>query len=334
MKKFVTVFLSAALLISAFAVSASAAGKTMMFTDFDTLVRFEEGVDIVDNGDVTEDTFKDYYGNAYDWTSAIESKVKLEIADGKGEGGTKALAITKSDVKENAWVELYGTSANNISDNYAGAKYLLVWADFTDVEFRKACFGVIADDGYHTLYRTDEIDARTDLEFYLYKNGEWVTCYHGYDGCFGADQDSPINGFVGYMAFPLADFMSWDSADNLFDADTTKVEGVFFYFDVASDDYLDKTFYFDNIAFVEDYKSFDATVFTAGEGETSTGETSTGETSTGEVSENETSDTSEEDSEGTPVLGDGSLTIILVCAAAAVAAVVIAVVLVVKKKHA
>ena len=131
------------------------------------------------------------------------------------------------------------------------------------------------------------------------------------------------------MAFPLADFMSWDSADNLFDADTTKVEGVFFYFDVASDDYLDKTFYFDNIAFVEDYKSFDATVFTAGEGETSTGETSTGE-----VSENETSDTSEEDSEGTPVLGDGSLTIILVCAAAAVAAVVIAVVLVVKKKHA
>lgn len=303
MKKFVTVFLSAVLLISAFAVSASAAGKTMMFTD--------------------------YYGNAYDWTSAIESKVKLEIADGKGEGGTKALAITKSDVRENAWVELYGTSANNISDNYAGAKYLLVWADFTDVEFRKACFGVIADDGYHTLYRTDEIDARTDLEFYLYKNGEWVTCYHGYDGCFGADQDSPINGFVGYMAFPLADFMSWDSADNLFDADTTKVEGVFFYFDVASDDYLDKTFYFDNIAFVEDYKSFDATVFTAGEVETSTGETSTGE-----VSENETSDTSEEDSEGTPVLGDSSLTIILVCAAAAVAAVVIAVVLVVKKKHA
>ncbi|HAN22113.1 MAG: hypothetical protein A2Y15_03700 [Clostridiales bacterium GWF2_36_10] len=253
-KKVLLIVLTAVLLISIMFVSTSAASAGIMFTDFNSIERFEKGVDIIDLPDITADTFKDYYADSYDKV-VVTNTATLSIADGKGVDGSKALAIqqVRQADNSNVGVNLYASETNNIPTSIVGAKYLVLWVDFTGVDFRKANFGVIGKD--HILYRTDELDGRDDLKFFMQdSNGEWVEKVHGGDGCFGVAQDTSVLDYKGWMAFPIADFGAWPS-DVIFDPDTQEIEGVYFYFDYNGESYSDKPFYFDNIQFVEDYNT-------------------------------------------------------------------------------
>ena len=127
-------------------------------------------------------------------------------------------------------------------------KYLLVWADFTNVEFRKACFGL----NEQSYYRTDDADYKT--EFYYLPDGDtqWQTLSHGTDGCFGTGDSGSqgMKGKKGYFAFPVEYFLSGSTAMT---ADTP-VTGLYFYASLSASQYTNQPFYFDDIRLVVDYK--------------------------------------------------------------------------------
>ncbi|MEG1742993.1 MAG: hypothetical protein RR246_02380, partial [Clostridia bacterium] len=140
---------------------------------------------------------------------------------------------------------------------------LVVWVDFTGVDFRKACFGVVGDAAdSNILYRTDEADVKGiyDCPFFIQKDGKWLELKHGGDGCFGTAQDTPVLDYKGYIAVPLNTFYPWVGAKTEpFNPNTTKISALFFYFDYTDADKA-KEFYFDDIKFVSDYKDMDETV--------------------------------------------------------------------------
>lgn len=295
-KKILLFALVAVLLVSVLSVYVtSAATNGIMFTDFNNITRFEKGVDIINTTGITADTYKDYYADSYD--SVVKAnKATLSIVDGKGVDGSKALSIKMPRQADNSniGINLYASSVNNMPTSIKGAKYLVLWVDFTGVDFRKANFGVIGKD--NILYRTDELDSRTDLKFYMQEaNGSWTEKVHGTDGCFGVAQDTSVLNFKGYMAFPISDFGAW-SSDTIFDPETQEIAGVFFYFDYNDASYSDKPFYFDNIQFLADYKNII----------TSTPDTSNTTSVTSNTSSAASSTASSTSSTNVPKTGDNS----------------------------
>ena len=290
MKK-VFVFALAAMMVLSLSATGIAAQTNVTFNDFNNVTALAEGEDIIDKPDVTADKYKDYFAGAYD-SAAVTNKAELALADSKGAEGSKALSIKqkRGDDRANVGVNLYAKEPVSIK----GTTYLVVWADFTGVDFRKACFGVIGDN--HVLYRTDERDGVADLKFYIQDGSDWKEMLHGDDGCFGTAQSSSVKDYKGYMAFPLSDFVSWDSSDLAFDAETQKVTGVYFYFDYDSVSYSEKPFYFDDIIFTSDYKYFV--------------EAETGD----ESDETSAPETSKPESSKTPETGDGSVYVYIIAA--------------------
>lgn len=227
----------------------------IMFTDFNNMVRFEKGVDTYNKTDISPDTYKDYYADNYNGVPTVNTAT-LSIVDGKGVDASKALSIQmphQDTSNDNIGVNLYASSINNMPTSIKGAKYLVLWVDFTGVDFRKACFGVIGND--LTLYRTDELDDRTDLNFYVQDgSGGWTKKVHGTDGCFGVKQDTSLLNYKGYMAIPISDFGSCKDK-TIFDPETQDIAGVYFYFDYNGVSYANKPFYFDNIQFLADFNN-------------------------------------------------------------------------------
>ena len=133
-------------------------------------------------------------------------------------------------------------------------KYLVVWADFTNVEMRKACFGLIQDNEVYP-YRTDD-DDKTNPVFYYLADGteEWTELKHGGDGCFGtADNGSQsMIGKKGYFAFPVADFLNDVKKDAALTSDSL-ITDVYFFGTFPDESYKNVPFYFGDFQLVEDY---------------------------------------------------------------------------------
>ncbi len=125
-------------------------------------------------------------------------------------------------------------------------KYLVAWVDFSSVDFRKACFGLLSIDGT-APYRTDDYDKNSPFYFLADGEEQWVEMSHGNDGCFGTQQGSSVKGKVGYLALPIQYFrqVSKEMTSN------TLITGIYFYCDVNSG--VNEAFYIDNIQLVEDY---------------------------------------------------------------------------------
>ena len=126
-------------------------------------------------------------------------------------------------------------------------KYLVVWADFTNVDFRKACFGLLSTSGVASPYRTDDFDTKTPFYYLADGESQWTEMSHGNDGCFGNAQGSSVIGKRGYFAFPVENFRSGSASLN----SNTLVTGVYLYLDVNTG--VGQPIYLDNITLVEDY---------------------------------------------------------------------------------
>ena len=128
---------------------------------------------------------------------ALNGKATVSIHPGAGVGGSEAIQVTRNN-KENMEFVLDISNPGKLGNN----KYLVVWADFSNVEFRKACFGLNTPDGY---YRTDDADYKTP--FYYLPDGvtdlsQAETLSHGFDGCFGS-------GDSGYDKLDRKEWMQW-----------------------------------------------------------------------------------------------------------------------------
>lgn len=243
----------AALLAASCATSAGAA----MFTDFENYKSFEEG----DNPAYTLNDPADYWDGAWNSSDENGDELMAEITEGVGFNGSKGLVVSSSGVN-NAGLYLFATDANGIVKDHTGAAYLRVWADFSEVEFRKGNFGVM--DSTYSLFTTDEVDNAWECKFYYSEDGaNWTEMKHGSDGCFGDAQESPMLGLKGWFAFPVADFTirenaNWELYDTLTPANAADVVGVYLFWDYSDGGaYAGTPFVLDNVEFVADYTVFD-----------------------------------------------------------------------------
>ena len=128
---------------------------------------------------------------------------------------------------------------------------MIVWVDFSNVEFRKACFGLLTNDGNSCPYRTDDHDSRSSFYYLADGTSEWVTLSHGGDGCFGTGDSGSqgMKGKKGYLALPIEYFKEGSRVMNA----ETLVTGLYMYADV--NDGAGKPYYLDNVMLVTDYKT-------------------------------------------------------------------------------
>ena len=163
--------------------------------------------------------------------------------------GSSAIGISRSQTN-NAEInfifdeEQYGKIGEN--------QYLIVWMDLTNVEFRKASFGVLTSGTAASPYRTDDKDKAYPAFYYLADGSqEWTTLNHGGDGCFGAGDNCAMLGKKGYFAFNLSDMQN---GSNKLSADSL-ITGIYIYLDIQNNNYANVEFYIDDIKLVADYTS-------------------------------------------------------------------------------
>ncbi|MBQ4194313.1 MAG: metallophosphoesterase [Clostridia bacterium] len=222
------------------------------FTDFESYKRLRRSAD---NGVYGGEANGDYFAGQWDG-AAILRDTTLSLADGRGFESSRAGAVTVgASSHSNRGLYLFADEVNRIPRDYPSTRYLRVWVDFTGIDFRKACFGLVTKD--FKLYSTDDFDGRSDLKFYYLAEGSdsWKTMTHGGDGCFGAAQDSSVKDFKGWLAFPVKDFAMRETTGIPFSAH--EIAGVYMYWDYADDSMLSKSFCLDEIALVEDYTVFE-----------------------------------------------------------------------------
>ena len=176
----------------------------------------------------------------------ISGSLTLEIAEGKGANGTSGLKVQRSQTSNSEFYvyfdkESYGKVGENA--------YLVVWMDFTTMEFRKACVGLLTNSG-NTPFMTDNNDGTSPPYYYLADGSDtWVELKHGGDGCFGSAEKSGVLGKRGYFAFKIEDFIKDGARMNGGDL----VTGFYMYLDINSSFYADQCFYIDNIILTDDY---------------------------------------------------------------------------------
>ena len=175
---------------------------------------------------------------------SVNGTVNLSLVDGKGVNGSDALQIIRSST-DNFQFLMPITNPGKLGNN----KYLVLWADFTNVEFRKSCFGLYEDG----IYRTDDADYKTSFYYMADGTNTWQTLSHGGDGCFGTGDSGSqaMKGKKGYFAFPIEYFLKGSKAMT---ADTAVV-GLYYYASLSGSGSLNVPFYFDDIQLVVDYKN-------------------------------------------------------------------------------
>ena len=177
---------------------------------------------------------------------ALSGTATIAVKPNKGVNGAPAIEITRSN-KENMEFTIELANKGLLGNN----KYLVVWADFTNVEFRKACFGFGTPDG---TYRTDDADYSTP--FYYLPDGATSLAdakefSHGWDGCFGNEQSSNVEGLKGYFAFPIEYFLN--GSQKL--TSESAITGVYFYASLKNDSkYFNKPFYFSDVRLIVDFE--------------------------------------------------------------------------------
>lgn len=178
-----------------------------------------------------------------------------QVVTGKGVSGSSALEVGrtqyfKDTAKDNSEILWKIDKAGLVGDN----KYLIVWMDLTDVSFRKASFGLTVK-GQTKAFRTDDNDY-TECLFYYLADGSttWQAMSHGWDGCFGSNQNSDVAGMKGYFAFPLEDMKQASSGK--FINGSSVIDGIYFYYSYTDENYANKMFYIDDVRLAKNYETF------------------------------------------------------------------------------
>ena len=123
--------------------------------------------------------------------------------------------------------------------------------DFTDIEFRKACVGLLSSDGPDP-YRTDDANMKKPTYYYLADGStQWQELRLGEDGCFGKSDGSSVYGKCGYFAFKIEDLIQ----DGRLPTEDTLVTGFYMFLSIDANKYSDVPFYIDNIMLVDDYNN-------------------------------------------------------------------------------
>lgn len=198
---------------------------------------------------MTED---DFILGHYDSTIKNLQTVSATVVANKGVDGSSALAACRTEWYQsgpdnNMEVKWQLDEPGVIGDN----RYLVVWMDLAtnNLDFRKACFGLLTNGGWYNPYRADDKEA--GCKFYYKADGsdQWVEKTMGADGCFGAGDNCSVAGYKGYFAFPLSDMYSGTKVLD----ETSEITGIYFYMSILAQEMANKPVYVDNVQLVADY---------------------------------------------------------------------------------
>ena len=176
-----------------------------------------------------------------------EGKYEVTLKDGAGVDGSEAIEVLRGNSGTfDLSVEI--TNKGKLGSN----KYLVVWADFSQVEFLKACFGVITEHGVSVPFMTSSVKEETPFYYLADGEAEWQELKTSANGYFGAGEGESyaMNGKKGYFAIPL----EYCENNSMPLTENSLIAGFYFY--GANDSnlkYRNKASYFDNIMLVEDY---------------------------------------------------------------------------------
>ncbi|GHU34339.1 hypothetical protein FACS1894105_00930 [Clostridia bacterium] len=280
----------AIILTIASAVTMTATVSAGVFTDVENYTQFErKGNPVFPDGDAGDGNEPADYWNG-NWSNANFDELWADrrfvsIEDGVGWNGSKAFA-NWMDVPEdhegrpaNTGFFIWAPGSTGIQINHADAKYLRVWVDYSNVNFRKASFG-FSDKDYN-WYDSDAYDEGTvgDLGWFYYSaDGEnWEEGTLDSDGCFGVSAgnsgQTDLSGFKGWIATPLEVILlsgdgggvgqktNFNANEPITDfSNITSFYHYWTYSDEHPETYNNK-FYVDNIEFVPDYKVFDSVIY-------------------------------------------------------------------------
>ena len=199
------------------------------------------------------------WDNNYNDDAQVD-KITVEFADGRGADGSGALGVGRlnfgdTTTSNNAEVKIPIETPGQLGS----LRYLRVWMDLTGdgtpIDFRKACFGLVVNEMNLMPYRTDDKDTPTPFWVLAEGETEWKKMSHGDDGCFGAQQDSSVRGFKGWLAFPVEHMLKRGTLEPL--KETSCVTGVYFYYCLNAGNMKGHPVWLDEIALVDDYTKFD-----------------------------------------------------------------------------
>ena len=135
-------------------------------------------------------------------------------------------------------------------------KYIRVWLDLngdkTQIDFSKACFGLIADGDNENPYLPRE-NSDDGVFYFLGEGGDnWVQMRYGKDGTFGADSGASVKGFKGWFAFPVSDMIQRETGESI--DPEKKLTGIYFYYSMSHESMAGNYLYIDDISLVEDFR--------------------------------------------------------------------------------
>ena len=195
-----------------------------------------------------EDEPKNPTKNGWSW-EGLSGDVVISVGEGKGANGSNAICLER-DQTSNFEITFSTDPVGKLGDN----KYVIVWMDFTNVEFRKACIGLVSSDGTKSPYRTDDKNSGTKFYYLADGSSQWVQLSHGWDGCFGTGDGGSqgMKGKKGYFAFSVDDLYQGSKAIT----EDTLVSGFYFYGSLSDEAWINQPFYIDDIRLVENYTEF------------------------------------------------------------------------------
>ena len=183
-------------------------------------------------------TFTDLSGGA------ISGTLTMNLVNGKGANGSDAIELVRGTTRANFDITMEITNKGKLGNN----KYLKVWVDFTNVDFRKANFGLVSEG---VVYNTDKADLATPFYYLADGSTQWQTLSHGADGCFGAGDSGSqsVAGLKGYLAFPIENFRNGSTSLTK----DSPITGLYFWGSIKDVAQLGKAFYFDDFRLAVNY---------------------------------------------------------------------------------
>ncbi len=210
-------------------------------SDFDTL---GDNVSL----EITDEQVQNTHKGDGDYGTA-SGKCNVTLKDGVGKDGGSAIEIVRGNSNT---FELCIDIANQ--GKVGNNKYFVLWADFTQTEFNKACFGLITEHGISLPFSTDFTNTPTPFYYLADGETEWQELSLGDDGLFGVEEANSqgINDLKGYFAFSLEIICQ----DLVPITEDTLITGIYFMGSVKNNlKFIDKPFYIGEFQLVTDYKN-------------------------------------------------------------------------------
>ena len=180
------------------------------------------------------------------------NEIIAEIIPETGINNSNALAIKRTQFHDSPNGKNIEARWNLEAPGKLGENnYLTVWIDLESnaIDFRKACFGLIANNANAVPYSTDNYDSPCTFYFKADGTDTWQEFQTGADGCIGKNDGCSVDSFKGYFAFPI-EYIVKKNGTKL--DENSIITGIYLYLSFETEAETNKYVYMDNVTLSKD----------------------------------------------------------------------------------